>query len=120
MRILRVFKKKDFTKKEREAIWENVKKCKSAHSGVPIQINHVDQIATITRTQFPKVIRDNVIYVKNSISDKKQSNRKKEKKRKKDVLIRALITQNMQLVDKNKEMEKKDKIKEGENKVLKS
>ena len=42
------------------------------------------------------------------MGDKKQSNRKKEKERKKDVLIRALITQNMQLVDKNKEMEKKD------------
>ena len=62
-----------------------------------IQINHADQIAAITRTRFPKVVRDNVIYVKNSMGDKRQSNRKKEKERKKDVLIRALMTQNMQL-----------------------
>ena len=119
--VLRVLKRKDFTKEEREVIWENVKKWRSAHPGVPIQINHVDQIATITRTQFPKVVRDNVIYVKNSMGDKRQSDRKKEKERKKDVLIRALMTQNIQLADKNKEMKKKkDKIKKGENKILKS
>ena len=30
------------------------------------------------------------------------------------------MTQNMQLQDKNKEMEKKDKIREGKNEVLRS
>ena len=88
--------------------------------GVPIQINHVDQIATITRTWFPKVIRNDVIYVKNSKGDKRQSNRKKEKERKKNVLIGALMTKNMQLVNKNKEITKKNKIREGENDVLRS
>jgi len=47
------------------------------------------------RTQFPKVVRDDVIYVNNSMGDKRQSDRKKEKERKKDVLIRALMMQNM-------------------------
>ena len=41
------------------------------------------------RTQFPKVVRDDVIYVNNSMGDKRQSDRKK------DVLIRALMMQNM-------------------------
>jgi len=58
--------------------------------------------------------------VKNSKGDKKQSNRKKKKERKKDVLIRALMIQNMQLVNTNKEIKKKNKIKEGENEVLRS
>ena len=119
-RTPRVPKRKDFTEEEREAIWENVQKWRSAHPGVPIQIDHADQIAAITRTRFPKVVRDDVIYVKNSMGDKRQSDRKKEKERKKDVLIGALMTQNVQLADKNKEMEKKDKIREGENKVLSS
>jgi len=74
---------------------------------VSIQINHVDQIATITKTQFPKVVRNNVIYIKNNMGNKKQSDRKKKKERKKDVLIGALMTQNIQLIDKNKEMKKK-------------
>ena len=39
------------------------------------------------RTQFPKVVRDDVIYVKNSISDKRQSDRKKEKERKKNLFL---------------------------------
>ena len=119
-RTPRVPKRKDFTEEEREAIWENVQKWRSVHPGVPIQIDHADQIAAITRTRFPKVVRDDVIYVKNSMGDKRQSDRKKEKERKKDVLIGALMTQNVQLADKNKEMEKKDKIREGENKVLSS
>jgi len=41
-RTPRVPKRKDFTEEEREAIWENVQKWRSAHPGVPIQINHVD------------------------------------------------------------------------------
>ena len=49
--------------------------------------------------------------MKNNIGDKRQSNRKKEKERKKNGLIRALMMQNIQLVNKNKEMEKKDSIK---------
>ena len=42
MKTLRVLKKKDLTKEKREAIWENVQKWRSAHLGVPIQINHAD------------------------------------------------------------------------------
>jgi len=41
------------------------------------------------------------------MGNKKQSDRKKKKERKKDVLIGALMTQNIQLIDKNKEMKKK-------------
>jgi len=78
MRTPRVPKRKDFTEEEREAIWENVQKWRSAYPGVPIQIDHADQIAAITKTRFPKVVRDDVIYVKNSMGDKRQSDRKKE------------------------------------------
>ena len=49
-RNLRVLKRKDFTKEEREVLWENVQKWRSTHLRVSMQINYVDQIATIMRT----------------------------------------------------------------------